>query len=64
MNKFIFPVILLIVFFGLDINHWQKTANKRLAVVITSVQEFVPKEAATKAVALLAKSGVTPVETD
>ncbi len=53
MNKFIFPVILLIIFVGLDINHWQKTANERLSAVTTSIQEFLPKEAATKAVALL-----------
>ncbi len=56
MKKFIFPVIFLIVFFGLDLNHWQKTANKRLSVVTTSVQEFSPKEAAVKAVALLDSS--------
>ena len=61
MRRFITPVILLIISFGLDTDHWQKTANKRLSGVTTSIQAFVPskKEVETKIAAL--PGSVTPV---
>jgi micrococcal nuclease len=54
MQRFITPVMLLIISFGLDTDHWQKTANTRLSAVTTSIQTFLPndKEAATRIAAL------------
>ena len=54
MQRFITPVMLLIISFGLDTDHWQKTASKRLSGVTTYVQAFLPneKEAGTKIAAL------------
>ena len=44
MQRFITPVMLLIISFGLDTDHWQKTASKRLTGVTTSIQTFLPNE--------------------
>jgi micrococcal nuclease len=61
MQRFITPVMLLIISFGLDTDHWQKTANKRLSAVTTSIQTFLPddKEAETRIAAL--PGSVSPV---
>ena len=63
MQRFITPVMLLIISFGLDTDHWQKTANKRLSAVTTSIQTFLPndKEAETRIAALPGSVSPVPV---
>ena len=52
MRKFLTPAILLTISFGLDTNQWQNTASTRLSAITTSIQAFLPEEAATKTAAV------------
>jgi len=44
MQRFITPVILLIISFGSDSSHWQETAGKRLSAITTSIKALLPEE--------------------
>ena len=46
-------VVTLIVIFGSNFDQWPKTAKTTLTEVTTSVQEYLPEEAATKTVAFV-----------